>query len=231
VRKESARIYAALASQRKPVEAAVRDTGVAWMWSEGYAPHRAFVAALLSLLRYLPAESAEPRLRGAAKLRDPALALAAVSSLVASAHEVDPDTLYRIAETPETRAGLWDVLSSHERLDRFPPYHASAELLAEAGLVQWLTQPNELGRAPDEIVLEKKIRTGLLHKTDYFVFRFRTLPPHVLAEDGWMYGVAGPYDPKAEPTPHAAATRSRFRDWIDRTPEDIVAEVRRNMRE
>jgi hypothetical protein len=93
--------------------------------------------------------------------------------------------------------------------------------MAEANLIGWLNHPNELRSPPDQIELMKKVKAP---RADgyYFVFRYRVEEPHWAAKDGWMAGVAGPYDLTGAPAPHARGTFSRFEAYDSRTPEEHV---------
>jgi hypothetical protein len=96
-------------------------------------------------------------------------------------------------------------------------------------MVDWLTYPTELAREPDEIEQVAVVTQEMaapLGLVDYYVFRFRTLPPHWAAEQGWMGGVSGPYIRAEEPTPNAQGqTFSKFEPWEGTTPEQLVHEI------
>jgi len=97
-------------------------------------------------------------------------------------------------------------------------------------MVRWLVYPTELGRVPDQIELKKVVSVdagGTDGVLDYYLFRFRTLPPHWAAKNGWMAGVAGPFLQKDGPTTEAQGdTFSEFERWDSRTPEEHVGDVR-----
>jgi hypothetical protein len=97
-------------------------------------------------------------------------------------------------------------------------------------MVRWLMVPTEIGRVPDRIELKKVVALdtggpdGFL---DYYVFRFKTLPPHETAKDGWLAGVAGPFLRKDAPTTEAQGeTFSEFESWDARSPEEHVGDVK-----
>jgi hypothetical protein len=74
------------------------------------------------------------------------------------------------------------------------------------------------GQAPDEIDLaEKFTRAGPDGESaEYYMFKFRTLPPHWAASEEWLVGIAGPYKTgKAVTT--ASATFSRLEPLSKRT--------------
>ncbi|HET7291739.1 MAG TPA: hypothetical protein VFM88_04890 [Vicinamibacteria bacterium] len=136
-----------------------------------------------------------------------------------------PEELARFARAGDTRKVLFESLREYGRLDLFPREHLTWEALAEADLVLWLWHPNELAAPPDEIELMKQVPAPDAEgsrELRYFVFRFRTKPPHWASEDGWMAGVAGPYPTSEAPRPYARGTFSRFEAYDSRTPEEHV---------
>lgn len=137
----------------------------------------------------------------------------------------DSADLLRFAEDRQTRKVLFDTLTEAKRLDLFPRQYLTWEALADCDLVLWLWHPNELGAPPDEIELTARIpapSNALPHPSEYFVFRFRTRPPHWAAKDGWMAGVAGPYMTAGDPLTHSAGTFSQFEPYDSRSPEEHV---------
>lgn len=54
----------------------------------------------------------------------------------------------------------------------------------------------------------------------FFVFRFRTKPPHWAAKDGWLAGVAGPYWENEEPDLVPAGVFSRFEAFDSCSPDE-----------
>lgn len=137
----------------------------------------------------------------------------------------DSAEVLRFAEDRRTRKVLFDTLTEAKRLDLFPSQYLTWEALAESDLALWLWHPNELGSPPDEIELMAKVPApspALPHPSEYFLFRFRTQPPHWAAKDGWMAGVAGPYMTAGDPSPHAGGTFSQFEPYDSRSPEEHV---------
>lgn len=121
-----------------------------------------------------------------------------------------------------TRKVLYEELEIHDRLDLFPPAFRTQEALAEADLAAWLAHPNELGSVPDEIELMKQVPAPGLDGQSYYAFRYRMREPHWSAKDGWMAGVAGPYDPRGPLATSGRGTFSRFEAYDSRTPEEHV---------
>jgi hypothetical protein len=129
--------------------------------------------------------------------------------------------LVTFARDRRTRQVLYDALEHHDKLALFPKEFLTWDAFAEADLVGWLGHPNELGAAPDEIELMATLPAPRA-QGHYFLFRYRTLAPHWAAGDGWMAGVAGPYDLTAVPRPFGPGTFSRFEAYDSRTPEEHV---------
>jgi hypothetical protein len=160
--------------------------------------------------------------------RDAYLALttriAPVEERLQAKQDPEPADLERFARDPATRKVLYDALDHHGRLSLFPPAYLTPEAMAEADLVLWLAHPNELAATPDEIQLMKVVPPPgeAYARKRYFVFRYRTKPPHWAAQDGWLAGVAGPYPEEGPFPPEAAGTFSRFEAYDSRTPEEHV---------
>ena len=137
---------------------------------------------------------------------------------IANAEDVPETEIAAAARNPLTRNRLYDALESIGKVDLFPPEYATPVALAESDLTYWLAHAHELGQAPDEIELaEKFTRAGPDGgSADYYVFKFRTLPPHWAASEEWLVGIAGPYGTgKAVTT--APATFSRLEPLSKRT--------------
>ncbi|MBI4497709.1 MAG: hypothetical protein HY689_07425 [Chloroflexi bacterium] len=213
---------------------AQRSEGVAWMWEDKYLEPRFETDILLDLLGYFPGPEVEAELRLALKYRDPLLQCFAIVSRLRLGNDVEPHYLEEVAASPETRGLLYDLLADLGKLSLYPERFRTQEALAESRMVRWLTFPTELNRVPDEIELMKVIPfdtgmpDGLL---DYYVFRFRTHPPHWAAKDGWMAGVAGPYRRDEAPTTRSYGhTFSDFAAWDSRAPEEHVRRIREIMK-
>jgi hypothetical protein len=201
------------------------DEPGAWMWEDDYAAKRTELGTLMDLLGFLDDARAVRELHAALRLIDPSARLWAAVALLRAGEEVDPETLDAIASWTETRTDLYLELHQLGRLDRFPGHWATHALLAEGDMVRWLAYPTELGRPPDEIdLIEVVTRRGANGETDYYVFRFRTLPPHWAATDGWQAGVAGPY-PRGRLSVSPSGTFSDFQAADSRTAEEHVQAI------
>ena len=139
--------------------------------------------------------------------------------------EPDAGLVREAAAGARTRNALFDMHLRYQRLDLFPSQFHTWEAMTESDLVFWLLHPNELGCQPDEIELMEQVPAddgGGLMQQYYFVFRYRTHPPHWAAKDGWLAGVVGPHNLRAEPAPGSQAVFSRFDAYDSRTPEEHV---------
>lgn len=103
----------------------------------------------------------------------------------------EPALIDALASDLLTRRAVHDLLrvSPHRALADTPRF--SVDALVAADLAHWLAHPNELAAVPTAI--------EIVHRTEqpdgiHFVLRFRIDPPHWASGDGWMIGVAGPYD-------------------------------------
>ncbi|MBI5386892.1 MAG: hypothetical protein HZA90_19645 [Verrucomicrobia bacterium] len=141
---------------------------------------------------------------------------------------VPTEQLEQLAADAETRNLLRRELQRIGRSELFPQRYGSLAAMAESDLVVWLLHPNELAAKPDQIEVAKVIerQEGTPSKTDvFFVFRFRTLPPHWHAKDGWMAGVAGPYVEGEDDDRLERIVFSRFEAFDKRTPEEHLVEI------
>jgi hypothetical protein len=149
-------------------------------------------------------------------------AIAPVTAALSAGQQPNEADLQRFARDRTTRQVLHDVLADAEKLQLFPKEFLTWPALAEANLVAWLCHPNELQGPPEEIELMATLPAPGAANTHYFLFRYRTHEPHWAAKDGWMAGVAGPYDLTAPPAPYGPGTFSRFEGFDSRTPEEHV---------
>jgi hypothetical protein len=216
-----------------------RTDGIAWRWRPRYHRRRWQAGVLLDLLGHTPTPAVEAELRRAVgEFTDPRLRLYALLSLLRHDKDVDPAVIAEIAADPESRKWLFDGLQKLERSWLFSVDYRNQPALAESGLVNWLIQPEELGRAPDEIELVQAVPFDTESEdgwADYYLFRFRTEPPHWASRHGWLAGVSGPFLRKDQPTIEALGdTFSAFTPWEQKTEAehlDDVREVARTWRE
>jgi hypothetical protein len=206
-----------------------QSRGVGWMWTDAYQNHRRRAAILLDLAGCLPEEQFSADLNRALALRDPRLVFFALSSLLEYESKIPREAVALVAANPEMRNNLYDKLADEELTDLIPARYRTQAALAESNLVGWLVFPTELARVPDQIELKKVVSIDVGEPdgtVEYYLYRFRTLPPHWAAKDGWMAGVAGPFLRKEEPTTEAQGdTFSDFERWDARTPAEHVEAV------
>jgi len=150
-------------------------------------------------------------------------AIEPITSALSNGRQPLDEDLQRFARARVTRQVLFEYLRDASKGDLFPVEFRTWPALAEANLVSWLCHPNELQSAPDEIELMATLPAPGSTAMHYFLFRYKVHPPHWAAKDGWMAGVAGPYDLTKDPEPYGPGTFSRFEAFDSRTPEEQVA--------
>ncbi len=191
--------------------------GVAWMRETEYLQSRAIAGLLLDLMAHFDSREVRAELHEALSYRDPWLKLFAITSSLRGGTVVPAAHFAEVAAAPETRGWLFRNLSEQNRSDLFPPMYATKQSFAESAMVSWLTYPTELGSVPDSIELMRTISEG---DDEYYLFRFNSSDPD-WAGEGWMAGVAGPFDRTAPPSPDAGGgTFSAFEPWESKTPEE-----------
>lgn len=194
-----------------------QSSGITWMRETEYLENRAIAGLLLDLMGYFDTPEIRAELDQALSYRDPWLKLFAVLSSLRGGTVVPAAHFTEVAAAPETRGWLFRNLSQQNRSDLFPLLYATQQSLAESAMVSWLTYPTELGSVPDSIELMRTISDG---DDEYYLFRFRSSHPD-WADEGWMAGVAGPFDRTAPPSPDAGGgTFSAFEPWESKTPEE-----------
>jgi hypothetical protein len=222
--------YSDLAAKLRPAQ---RDHGIDWMWEEAYGESRDEAALLLDLLGHFPGKRVEKALREALEYKDPRLKHFAVISLLRLGVPVDKNHVEDVARHAEMRNWLYTGLKGLGKSALFPETYRTQKSFAEADMVNWLVYPTELNRVPDEIELMKvvSVDTGLPGGIyDYYLFRFRTKPPHWAAKDGWMAGVSGPFLRTDQPTTDSLGdTFSSFAKWDAKTPDEHVGDIQKLM--
>jgi hypothetical protein len=218
--------YLALRDSLMPQQ---QSEGVGWMWADDYLIPREECGVLLDLMGYVKTPEIITELTQALAFADTKLLGFVVISLLRQGHDVERAVIRSVASDPTMRIWIYEMLTRLEKLPMFPEDMKTQEAFAESDMVGWLTFGTELGRAPDEIELMKTIsldtetEQGIL---DYFVFRFRTFPPHWAAKDGWMAGVSGPFLRKDSPSARSyGETFSSFSQWESATAEEHLGDV------
>jgi hypothetical protein len=130
------------------------------------------------------------------------------------------DMVMELARVPAVRNHLFARLRGDGKEDLFPADFRAIELVAESDLARWLMHQNELGAAPSEMELVRKIPIREQEKSgSVFLFRFRTGPSHWASKNGWMAGVAGPYWEYDEPPDFVSGTFSELTPFDQMTVE------------
>lgn len=210
------------------------NDGIDWIWEDEYQGWRNIASLMLDVMGYLPTPEVEQELREALTYSDPRLKYFAIMSLLRQSKDVDSSMIRDVARSAEMRTFLYEEFVKLNRASLFPEEFRTQEAFAESDMVNWLIYPTELGRVPDEIELMKvvSIDTGTVDGfIDYYVFRFRTYPPHWAAKDNWMAGVSGPFIRKDAPsTKSYGETFSLFESWDSKTPEEHVGNIQEIMK-
>lgn len=195
-----------------------------WVCEEPYADLRGTASLVLDALGYFPGEDTEAELREALTYQDPRLKLFAITSLLKLGKEVLSRYVFEVAASPEMRNWLYERLQELGKEPLYPPSLKTQKAFAESNMVEWLVYPTELGCAPDEIELISVVDIGTDERPmDYYLFRFRTFPPHWAADKGWMAGLSGPFSRKDAPSTEAYGyTFSRFEPWDSKTPDEHI---------
>jgi hypothetical protein len=217
-------LLVALLQRTKGLERSDND----WMWADDYQEIRGLTGLLLDLGGFFETDESLRDLVLGLESADPRLKFFSARALMAGGRDVPDAVLRDIAAASETRNSLFEYLESANRLERFPKEFLSQEALAESEMVDWLIYPTELARAPSEIEVVRTVdatRDG--DDYIYYVFKFRTNPPHWAAEDGWMLGVAGPFLGSAVPSATSYGdTFSTFAKLDETDIEGYVEEIR-----
>jgi diadenosine tetraphosphatase ApaH/serine/threonine PP2A family protein phosphatase len=151
-----------------------------------------------------------------------------VISALREGRTIPQEQITQLAKRPDTRGGLYQALSEMGHASLFPGEYAALPKIAESHLVVWLLHPHELGAIPDGIELVKDIERQEGDPPEshhFFVFKFRTNPPHWAAKSGWMAGVAGPYAAGQPPLGSPSVVFSRLEAIDSATPEEHLGKI------
>jgi hypothetical protein len=193
-----------------------------WKIDPDYAPIRHSAGVILDLMGYLPIQQVEIALREGLSVTDQRLKMFAALSLLRQLQTVDPAELENIAASHETRIVFLEQLRTLKMEWLMPEAWSSSEMLAASELSRWIAHPMELGTPPEEIELmgsfPSKVHGGRL---DVYLFRFREFPKPWEPDQGWMAGIAGPF----ENGESIGSPWSRFESWDSKTPEEHFTEL------
>jgi len=157
--------------------------------------------------------------------------LGEINPVIAKLKAGEPPPIEQINEfvkRPETRSLMYRALHEIGQEELFPEEFRTLAHIAESDLVKWLLHPNELDAVPDAIELAATIERSAdepSQKSRFYVFKFRTLAPHWMAERGWVAGVAGPYWDDVDPVVSPPGVFSEFEPFSLRTPEEHLARI------
>jgi len=130
---------------------------------------------------------------------------------LASGKRPNTEEIDSFTRKPEYRRDFYYLLVGYDMENLFPKRYNNFEMAAESHMVNWLKFPTELDTIPSKIELISK---ELIQDSDttftYYVFKFKTEPPHWAAKDGWMIGCVGPYKKSDISYAWARGTFSRF---------------------
>lgn len=204
----------------KSLRQAVRTTakhqerpGIAWRFTERYQNVRHRACMFLDLAGYLRAPKLSPVLQQAAGFRDPRIAMYAALALLRRGEEVPTEALETAAAAHETRALLHRKLEALRAGPLFPEAWRTREAFAASVMADWLLYPTELGREPDELILEHVEPLDPEGAHTAYAWRYRV-------DDGpWLAGASGPHAFGETPGPvEGALAFSRFEPWESATP-------------
>lgn len=151
----------------------------------------------------------------------------ALAALVRRGETVHDDVFARVAAEPLERATLYSLLAPLGAASRIPAHYRSRDAFAESDIVNWLSHPGELGRAPDSIE-QMAVFEATSNGADVvlYLWRFKT-------DDGpFRAATSGPYAAQAPEGPLAGPdTFSRFEAWDADTPENHVIAILKNLGE
>jgi hypothetical protein len=200
--------------------------GSPWWTAENHQERRFAVAELISILGFVDTPRVRRELVRLEAAADPSIRLAVTLGLLRLGEPVADEAIAGLASIPEVRLGLFEGLAELGLQSRFPPEYSTQVSFAEAGMVQWLCSPAELGGPPDEIELAASF-SGKDEDGDQalvYVFRFRA-QRWIGGGDQWLAGVAGPYLVSEAPSPHAEGTFSDFQPFESATAEEHLERI------
>ena len=142
-----------------------------------------------------------------------------VMQKITSNKTIKDTEILSLVQNASLRYLVYLMLCEYNRQDLFPAEYLTHEKAAESFLANWLEFPTELGTAPDEIQLVKSVS---INEMTYYVFKYRTKPPHWAAANNWMIGVSGPYVAEMPPYDIPLRVFSRFNLVNHISPEEEV---------
>jgi hypothetical protein len=217
-------------SERKFADLRIDTSRPNWFYEENYYLFRCDLALILDLLGYLNYKDKRLKqiLLNYLDSKDPRLVFFALQSLLTKSETIDEKYFKFVAADNEMRITLFELLEEQNKLSLFPEKYKVQGELAKSDMVNWLLYPTELGTAPDEIILENVFEFDTKEEglVEYFLFKFKTNPPHWAAEKSWMVGISGPFYKNNYPTTNPRnGTFSDFDSWEEFTPEEHIKKM------
>ncbi len=173
---------------------------------------------LLDIIGYARIDSnIEKRMYAALSQRHPKLKLIAAHYLLRNDYFVDANTLRDVVHTPENRTWFYIYLERINKLDQYPLEFFTVEAFAEAELAEWLMFHFYEPYHNIELLHRAGFQSDQGTVSDFYIYRFRSNPPHWAAEKGWLVGWVGPVERNTTPQPLARKTSafSKFDAYRD----------------
>jgi hypothetical protein len=190
------------------------------------AKYKAGIVA--DLLGYFNTDNSIKELKEYISLKDSKLKMFAIRSLLKLGQEVDKKEIELVASNPETRNYIYDALLLMKKDDLIPEQYRTQSAFAESDMVNWLTYPTELGRAPDKIELMKVVEVDTKSNdgvVEFYIFRFMSNHEN-WKDEGWMVGLSGYFPKKDKPsTLSYGYTFSTFEKWDEIDKDEYVKEI------
>ena len=147
-----------------------------------------------------------------------------------SGQSLQKEEVEKFSSDLSTRVDFYNLLSKFNEVNVFPTAYNNFERAGESVLANWLAYPTELDTIPSQIQLVKKVDFA---ENDsifiYYVYKFKTEPPHWSAKDGWMLGVVGPFLNNSKPYDWTNGTFSRMSKVNEMSCEKEVEWTHKNV--
>ncbi|MGB3409955.1 MAG: hypothetical protein WBA45_02060 [Microthrixaceae bacterium] len=165
---------------------------------------------------------------------DPNVSAIGAVGLVQRGEVVGNDRLEMIGRDGEALDRLTEGMTRIGATSLIPPELRRPDIQGRAHLIAWLSDPSELGRAPDEIEFIESRTVWIVgaddglggtthsYRTEVHLFRFRLHAPHWSFARGWMIGTAGEWtrscysaEDEMSLDDHIEAIRVASSEWPD----------------
>lgn len=196
---------------------------------------RGRLARLASLMVLFEDESCMDLLRRMLSSADPSVSAIGAVGLVQRGEIVGNDRLEMIGRDGEALDRLTEGMTRIGASSLIPAELRRSDIQGRARLIAWLSDPSELGRAPDEIEFIETRTVWIIgaddglggsthsYRSEVHLFRFRLHAPHWSFARGWMIGTAGEWtrscysaEDEMSLDDHIEAIRVASSAWPDR---------------